>query len=59
MPRVTLVEGINLALARALADDPDVVLVGEDIGERQVAVLKKLMPQNPMPNRSLVTTAHF
>ena len=32
MPRVTLVEGINLALARALADDPDVVLVGEDIG---------------------------
>jgi 2-oxoisovalerate dehydrogenase E1 component beta subunit len=32
MPRVTLVEGINLALARALADDPDVVLIGEDIG---------------------------
>jgi 2-oxoisovalerate dehydrogenase E1 component beta subunit len=32
MPRVTLVEAINLALARALADDPDVVLMGEDIG---------------------------
>ena len=32
MPRVTLVEGINLALARALADDPDVVVIGEDVG---------------------------
>jgi len=32
MPEVTLVESINLALARALADDPDVVLLGEDIG---------------------------
>jgi pyruvate dehydrogenase E1 component beta subunit len=32
MPRVTLVESVNLALARALADDPDVVVVGEDVG---------------------------
>ena len=32
MPRVTLVEGINLALARALADYPDVVVLGEDVG---------------------------
>ncbi len=32
MPRVTLVEAINLALARALADDPDVVVLGEDVG---------------------------
>lgn len=32
MPRVTLVEGINLALSRALADDPDVVVIGEDVG---------------------------
>lgn len=32
MARVTLVESINLALNRALADDPDVVLIGEDIG---------------------------
>jgi pyruvate dehydrogenase E1 component beta subunit len=32
MPRVTLVEGINLALARALAEDPDVVVIGEDVG---------------------------
>ncbi len=32
MPRVTLVESINLALARALADDPDVVVIGEDVG---------------------------
>jgi len=32
MPRVTLVEGINLALARALSDDPDVVVLGEDVG---------------------------
>jgi pyruvate dehydrogenase E1 component beta subunit len=32
MARITLVEAINLALARELADDPDVVLIGEDIG---------------------------
>jgi pyruvate dehydrogenase E1 component beta subunit len=32
MPRVTLVEGINLALARALAEDEDVVVLGEDVG---------------------------
>jgi pyruvate dehydrogenase E1 component beta subunit len=32
MPRVTLVEGINLALARALEEDRDVVVVGEDVG---------------------------
>ncbi len=30
--RGTLVESINLALARALADDPDVVVMGEDVG---------------------------
>ena len=32
MAQITLVEGINLALNRALTDDPDVVLIGEDIG---------------------------
>jgi len=32
MARVTLVEAVNMALNRALADDPDVVLIGEDIG---------------------------
>jgi len=32
MPRVTLVDSINLALSRALADDPDVVVIGEDVG---------------------------
>ncbi len=32
MAKVTLVEAVNLALARALADDPRVVLLGEDIG---------------------------
>ena len=32
MARITLVEAVNLALARELADDPDVVLIGEDIG---------------------------
>jgi pyruvate dehydrogenase E1 component beta subunit len=32
MPRVTLVDSINLALTRALADDPDVVVLGEDVG---------------------------
>jgi len=32
MPSITLVEGINLALARAMADDPRVVVLGEDVG---------------------------
>jgi 2-oxoisovalerate dehydrogenase E1 component beta subunit len=32
MPEVTLVEAINLALARALEEDPDVVVLGEDVG---------------------------
>lgn len=32
MAEVTLVGAINMALARALEDDPDVVLLGEDIG---------------------------
>ena len=32
MPEVTLVDAINLALARALVDDPDVVVFGEDVG---------------------------
>src|SRR5690606_41284043 len=29
---ITLVEAVNLALARALEDDPGVVLFGEDVG---------------------------
>jgi len=32
MPERTLVEAVDLALARALADDPAVVLFGEDVG---------------------------
>ncbi len=32
MAEMTLVEAVNLALARALADDASVVLLGEDIG---------------------------
>jgi pyruvate dehydrogenase E1 component beta subunit len=32
MPQVTLVEAVNLALLRALTDDPDVVVLGEDVG---------------------------
>jgi len=32
MAKLTLVEAINLALAHALQNDPDVVLMGEDIG---------------------------
>ena len=28
----TLVEAVNLALARALQDDPTVVILGEDVG---------------------------
>lgn len=32
MPEVTLVEAINLALARAMEEDPNVVVLGEDVG---------------------------
>jgi len=32
MAEVTLVEAVNLALARALSDDPNVVVLGEDVG---------------------------
>jgi 2-oxoisovalerate dehydrogenase E1 component beta subunit len=32
MAEVTLVEAINLALARAMEDDPNVVVLGEDVG---------------------------
>src|SRR5215204_6493284 len=32
MAEVALVEAINLALARALAENPDVIVLGEDVG---------------------------
>ncbi|MGK9167695.1 alpha-ketoacid dehydrogenase subunit beta [Inquilinus limosus] len=32
MSEVTLVEAVNLALARALEDDPNVLVLGEDVG---------------------------
>jgi len=32
MAERTMIEAINMALSRALADDPDVILFGEDIG---------------------------
>lgn len=32
MPDVTLVEAVNLALARAMADDESVIVIGEDVG---------------------------
>jgi 2-oxoisovalerate dehydrogenase E1 component beta subunit len=32
MPEITLVEAVNLALARAMAEDPQVVVLGEDVG---------------------------
>lgn len=32
MPDVTLVEAVNLALARAMREDEDVVMLGEDVG---------------------------
>jgi 2-oxoisovalerate dehydrogenase E1 component beta subunit len=32
MPEATLVEAVNLALARAMAEDDDVVVLGEDVG---------------------------
>jgi pyruvate dehydrogenase E1 component beta subunit len=32
MPEITLVEAVNLALARAMADDATVLLLGEDVG---------------------------
>ncbi len=32
MAEITLVDAVNLALARAMEDDPDVVVYGEDVG---------------------------
>lgn len=32
MPEITLVQAVNLALARAMAEDPTVVVLGEDVG---------------------------
>ncbi len=32
MPEATLVEAVNMALARAMEDDDDVVVLGEDVG---------------------------
>src|SRR6266567_5365624 len=32
MPEMTLVEALNMALARAMDDDPNVVVFGEDVG---------------------------
>jgi hypothetical protein len=32
MAQITLVEAVNLALARAMADDPEVIVLGEDVG---------------------------
>jgi pyruvate dehydrogenase E1 component beta subunit len=32
MPEVTLIEAVNLALARAMEEDPNVVILGEDVG---------------------------
>lgn len=32
MAEITLVEAVNLALDRALNDDPDVIVLGEDVG---------------------------
>lgn len=32
MAQVTLVEAVNMALTRAMADDPDVLVLGEDVG---------------------------
>jgi len=32
MPEVSLVEAVNMALARAMADDEDVLVLGEDVG---------------------------
>ena len=32
MPELTLVEAVNLALARAMEDEADVVVLGEDVG---------------------------
>ena len=32
MPQVTLVEAVNLALTRAMTDDPEVLVLGQDVG---------------------------
>ncbi len=51
MAQITLVEAVNLALARAMADDPDVVVLGEDVGKNggvfraTIGLLNKFGPE--------------
>lgn len=51
MPQVTLVEAVNLALARAMADDADVLVLGEDVAtdggvfRATVGLLERFGPQ--------------
>ncbi len=51
MAHITLVEAVNLALTRAMADDPEVVVMGEDVGRdggvfrATIGLLDKFGPQ--------------
>ena len=51
MTQITLVEVVNLALARAMADDPEVIVLGEDVGRdggvfrATVGLLEKFGPE--------------
>ena len=47
MPEVTLVEAINLALARAMEDDPNVVVFGEERRRVSVTVARPYCRTSP------------
>ena len=52
MPEVTLVEAVNLALARAMEDDPDVVVLGEDVGVNGGVFRATVGPAEALRSRS-------
>ncbi len=43
MPELTLVEAINLALARAMEEDANVVVLGEDVGVNDTPLAELLI----------------
>src|SRR5215472_16797076 len=55
MPQITLVEAVNLALVRAMAEDTEVLVIGEDVGAEggvfraTEGLLERFGPDTPLP----------
>jgi pyruvate dehydrogenase E1 component beta subunit len=59
MAQITLVEAVNLALTRAMTNDPEVVVLGQDVGRdggvfrATLGLLDKFGPERVIDTRSL------